>query len=290
MLSIEDSVKRFFEDFKEGFRLAKKVKWLKGKKAIIGMGGSGISGRIISSIDSDVISVNDYKENVKTTLKAIDKLVLVSYSGNTEEVLSYLKERRVAAVVSSNGKLLEYALKNKIPHVKLPAGYQPREALPFMLPVLAKLTSKKDFSILKEHYKTSRKSRKKIKIDPNKITVIYGYEIYKGIAYRWKTQLNENAKIPAFYNELPEANHNEIEVIKGLNIICVGKPRNKRIMKRIKFLKKEFGAIHINEENIIDLIYTGDVLSVELANKLKRSCDKLTFIPELKKFMGDLNE
>ena len=29
-------------------------------------------------------------------------------------------------------------------------------------------------------------------------------------AYRWKCQLNENAKEPAFYNVVPELNHNEL--------------------------------------------------------------------------------
>jgi glucose/mannose-6-phosphate isomerase len=30
-------------------------------------------------------------------------------------------------------------------------------------------------------------------------------------ALRWKTQLNENAKLPAFHSVLPELDHNEIE-------------------------------------------------------------------------------
>ena len=30
------------------------------------------------------------------------------------------------------------------------------------------------------------------------------------IAYRWKTQINENAKVPSFSAELPELDHNEI--------------------------------------------------------------------------------
>jgi glucose/mannose-6-phosphate isomerase len=42
------------------------------------------------------------------------------------------------------------------------------------------------------------------------IPVIFGAGITAPIAYRWKTQLNENAKLPAFSAELPEANHNEI--------------------------------------------------------------------------------
>jgi glucose/mannose-6-phosphate isomerase len=30
------------------------------------------------------------------------------------------------------------------------------------------------------------------------------------VARRWKCQVNENAKLPAFYSELPEADHNEL--------------------------------------------------------------------------------
>ena len=40
--------------------------------------------------------------------------------------------------------------------------------------------------------------------------VIYGAGATAAVARRWKTQVNENAKLPAFCSELPEANHNEI--------------------------------------------------------------------------------
>lgn len=40
--------------------------------------------------------------------------------------------------------------------------------------------------------------------------MIYGSDLTTPIARRWKTQINENAKLPAFYAELPEADHNEI--------------------------------------------------------------------------------
>ena len=42
------------------------------------------------------------------------------------------------------------------------------------------------------------------------IPVIAGPGIGAAAAYRWKCQLNENAKVPAFSAELPEAGHNEI--------------------------------------------------------------------------------
>ena len=39
---------------------------------------------------------------------------------------------------------------------------------------------------------------------------IYGSDLTGAVAYRWKTQINENAKQPAFSHRLPELDHNEI--------------------------------------------------------------------------------
>ena len=40
--------------------------------------------------------------------------------------------------------------------------------------------------------------------------MIAGAGLTTPIAYRWKTQVNENAKMPAYALELPEMDHNEI--------------------------------------------------------------------------------
>ena len=40
--------------------------------------------------------------------------------------------------------------------------------------------------------------------------MVYGGDLTAPVARRWKTQVNENAKLPAFFSELPEADHNEI--------------------------------------------------------------------------------
>src|SRR5436309_3431686 len=45
--------------------------------------------------------------------------------------------------------------------------------------------------------------------------VIAGAGLTTPIAYRWKTQINENAKQPAFFNELPELDHNELAGLEG---------------------------------------------------------------------------
>jgi glucose/mannose-6-phosphate isomerase len=42
------------------------------------------------------------------------------------------------------------------------------------------------------------------------IPVIYGWGRYVPVAQRIKTQLNENAKIPAFWSMLPEGDHNDV--------------------------------------------------------------------------------
>ena len=42
------------------------------------------------------------------------------------------------------------------------------------------------------------------------VPVVAGAGLTTPIAYRWKTQINENAKMPAYALELPELDHNEI--------------------------------------------------------------------------------
>ena len=42
------------------------------------------------------------------------------------------------------------------------------------------------------------------------VPVMYGSDLTAPVSYRWKTQVNENAKQPAFHAELPEMAHNEI--------------------------------------------------------------------------------
>jgi glucose/mannose-6-phosphate isomerase len=49
----------------------------------------------------------------------------------------------------------------------------------------------------------------------NTIPQIAGSGVTAPIAYRWKTQINENAKRPAFANALPELDHNELEGWQG---------------------------------------------------------------------------
>ena len=45
--------------------------------------------------------------------------------------------------------------------------------------------------------------------------MVTGAGLTASAAYRWKTQINENAEMPAFASELPEIDHNEIVAPAG---------------------------------------------------------------------------
>lgn len=145
-----------------------------------------------------------------------------SYSGNTEESIDAydlagkLGLTRIA--ISIGGKLLDKAKKDKVPYIQMPDyNIQPRSALPLSLISLLKVIDEKE--MLKEIGKLSKtfhpenfeKEGKELaeKIRGS-VPVIYASDKNITLAYNWKIKFNETGKIPAFYNVLPELNHNEI--------------------------------------------------------------------------------
>ena len=157
-----------------------------------------------------------------------------SYSGNTEETLSALdhalEKKAQICGITTGGELAErlHSLHKDV--VKIPAGLQPRAALAFSFVPMVKLLEKAGIissslddwiqeavHTLKEVRKTYSKDRdtnpvyhlaERVK---ERIPVIYADSSTLGVAaVRLKGQLAENSKILAWYNELPELNHNEI--------------------------------------------------------------------------------
>ena len=66
----------------------------------------------------------------------------------------------------------------------------------------------------------------------SRLPVVYGGGIFTGVAHRWKTQLNENSKVWAQWEVLPEANHNAVvgylmpQAVKELAFVLFLKPHN----------------------------------------------------------------
>lgn len=211
---------------------------LSGKKfssAIIsGLGGSAISGDLLlnylGSEQRLPIAVN---RNYSLPHYADDKTLLVisSYSGNTEETISVLNEglnKNCCIVCITTGGIVEQiALNNHLPVVKLQSGFQPRYSLGLSFFSLLKVIQILSFidnqdNNVKRIIKLWKKKGEEFSLEGNSalefarkmigfIPVIYSAaDINYAVGYRLKCQFNENSKLHAFHNVIPEMNHNEI--------------------------------------------------------------------------------
>jgi glucose/mannose-6-phosphate isomerase len=137
------------------------------------------------------------------------------------------------------------------------------------------------------------------------IPVIHGAGPTAAIARRWKTQINENAKGPAFFSELPEANHNEIcfwqRSTSGgrFSAIFLEDPdQHPRIKRRIDLTAAEAEragseALRVPArgetrlERVLSLVMIGDLVSVRLAELSSVDPDEIEGIVRLKDALAD---
>jgi glucose/mannose-6-phosphate isomerase len=207
-----------------------------GGLVVAGMGGSAIGAMLAIAALGDRASrpmfvTRDYALPAWTTP---DTTVLcASYSGETEETLAAFEAagavgaRRI--VCTTGGTLAASARAEDVPVIPLPGGFQPRAAVGYGVVValeVAALTGvaeslHTEIDVAAEHADAlagewgpgaSEDSRAKTlaRSLQGTIPIITGAGLTTPIAYRWKTQFNENAKSPAFAGELPEIDHNEI--------------------------------------------------------------------------------
>jgi len=203
-----------------------------------GMGGSAIGGDLVRSILEDecklpISVVRNYK--LPTWAGKSTLLLVSSYSGNTEESLSAYKDaiKKECKIIclTTGGKLLELANNDKVPVVIIPAGLPPRGAIayssiPWLL-IFASLGIIKNRSNdiesmalelekVIEEYGNYDSERDNLPLSVakraiGKILLIYvSTGSFSVIGKRWVNQIQENAKMLAYTNELPEMNHNEI--------------------------------------------------------------------------------
>jgi glucose/mannose-6-phosphate isomerase len=208
--------------------------------AVCGMGGSGIVGDVLRAawaarLPVPVVSVKGYQ---LPAFCGPDTLVLaVSYSGETEETLAAYAQSvgagcRVVAICSG-GQLAELARTDGVPHVSVPGHVPaPRAALGHLIGACAGVLEATGLipdagaelidasgvlhqlsSELGPDRSTEGNRAKSLAAWlQDRTPVVWGSEgIADAAALRWKTQLNENAKRPAFHAALPELDHNEIE-------------------------------------------------------------------------------
>ena len=204
----------------------------------VGMGGSAIGGDLVRAIVEDECKLPiSVVRNYELPLWAGEStLALVtSYSGNTEETLSAykdaLKKGCKIICVTTGGKLQKLAADDDVPVLIIPSGLPPRGAIaycsiPWLL-IFASLgiinigsneivSMALDLEKVIEDYGNYDSAQDNLPLTVarravGQIPLIYvSTGSFSVIGKRWANQIQENAKMLAFTNELPEMNHNEI--------------------------------------------------------------------------------
>jgi glucose/mannose-6-phosphate isomerase len=158
-----------------------------------------------------------------------------SYSGDTEETLSMARHAvdcgAQLVAVSCGGELEALASAAGALHIGCPPGYLPRAAIGALVAPLCTVLYRLGFApgahamlqraqvqlaarraaCRPEVEGAANPARELARQIGRTIPLIYGGGALGAVAaYRWKCDVNENAKAPAFWNTYPELDHNEI--------------------------------------------------------------------------------
>ena len=253
---------------------------------IMGMGGSGVAGDVMKLLsneisDKNIIVLKDYSIP-KQVIKLRPLCLFISYSGNTEEILSSINDAKENnldwIVISSGGNLIDIAIKEDKEYIRIPSGLQPRAAFGYLtLAISMILDINENSTYVSELNEVSsyleNLSKKGDESDINKLSlnicdkidkktvIIYsGTDMSQVVSSRWKTQINENAKSKAFVGNLPEVHHNEIlswdADIDGskknyIIVLLRDKNENDQIKRRFELTKQLIGEkVDITEVNL----------------------------------------
>jgi glucose/mannose-6-phosphate isomerase len=198
--------------------------------AVCGMGGSAIGADLAAAALGDdltrpLLTVRGY--GLPSWLTPEWTVLCSSYSGNTEETLACFEAAEALGarrlVAGTGGALVDQARASGTPVVGLPGILQPRAAVAYMLTIAAEVAALAGLAprihteldaaaaFLSERSEDLRARAAEIASAlEGKVPVVTGAGLTAPLARRWKTQVNENAKLPAFFSELPEADHNEL--------------------------------------------------------------------------------
>jgi glucose/mannose-6-phosphate isomerase len=276
---------------------------------VAGMGGSAVGGSLARAILGDhcsrpILAARSYGLPAWTTP---DTTVLCSsYSGDTEETLACYEAAgalgATRVVASTGGRLAEAARRDGVPVIPLAGGFQPRAAVGYATVAALEVAAAcgagprmgSEIDVAAEHLEALVEEwgpeapedslAKSIARRVHGTTpLLGGAGLTTPIAYRWKTQINENAKLHAFAHELPELDHNEIvgwSGVEGLGpfsqVFLDDSDTHPRIKARMELTSRLIGdaaqdVIHVESrgrttaERVFSLVLLGDLVSLYLA-------------------------
>jgi glucose/mannose-6-phosphate isomerase len=276
---------------------------------VCGMGGSAIGGDLAdAALDSRLTkplrTIRGYELPSWSTRDSV--ILCASYSGNTEETLACYEAAGVIGAarvaVTTGGRLAELARNDGVPVIPLPAALQPRAAVAYMFVAVVEVARlvgaapglRTEIDAAAAHLQDLAREwgpdadtdslAKRVAQRVKKTAVcVYGAGPTAAVARRWKTQINENAKVPAFFAELPETNHNEIvgwdgasEIGSFTAVFLEDVDQHPRVGQRIELTSQLIessaaGTLRLESrgdnpvERLLSLVLLGDLVSLYLA-------------------------
>lgn len=204
---------------------------------ILGIGGSAIAGDLVRTLVRRECPIPIFLNRDYDIPAFVDNRTLViasSYSGDTEETLTAFDEALDRGAwplaITMGGKLAKICREQNLPLIAYEYQSQPRAALGYsfvpLLMILQQLKFIADKSgQLDEAISLMERLQSRIGVDvaeqsnpakqlarklEGQLPVVYGAEHLSEVARRWKCQFNENSKGWAFWEVLPELNHNAV--------------------------------------------------------------------------------
>jgi glucose/mannose-6-phosphate isomerase len=211
---------------------------------VCGMGGSGIAGDVLAAVAGPGCPVPVFTHRgygLPAWVGPVDLVVAVSCSGSTEETLSALEEAvrrgcRLLVVGRSGSPVDDLGQRGRAVFVPVSQGRQPRATMwalstPLVVAAHGLGLLSAPGEVVEEAARTLEDVADRCRVDAatlvnpakrlaldlaGRLPVLWGSSPLTGtVAYRFACQLNENAKSPATWGVLPEANHNQVVAFDG---------------------------------------------------------------------------
>ncbi len=248
---------------------------------VLGMGGSNLAPELIKQECSHLTALVMHRDYGLPAMRSGDAdeclFIACSYSGNTEETIDGFREAHDRgyhiAAIATGGALLDLARQYGVPYIRLPeTNIQPRMALGFSLKaLLALLGGEKECADLSSLARTldvevaEQEGKALAEKLRGKIPVVYASAHHSALARIWKIKFNETGKIPAFWNVVPELNHNEMtgfDVVPSTSMLSerfhfllltddTEHPRVQKRLKRMSVLKEVYKKRELPVEEIM---------------------------------------
>jgi glucose/mannose-6-phosphate isomerase len=297
------------------------------RAVVSGMGGSAIAGDIAAVVAAQSGRRVDVHRSygMPSWAAASGALaVFVSHSGNTEETLSSFDAAAASGlhrvVVATGGRLAELAEAEGCALVQPPAAPQPRAAVGSLAGAVVRVLESAGIvppmaeeleeaaAVVEELLGGGSGPSVALAADlaealEGRIAVVCGGAGVSAVAARrWKTQIHENGKSMAFWSQLPELDHNEVEgwasrpvlARDRIGLVFLHDPADHAgITRRVRVTREILedrvgiaGEVHAQGNGVLarlfSLIVVGDLVSVAVAERAGIDPMPVTIIDELK--------